>query len=460
VTSTILDSRRLQQLVDRLAFNHGVPGAVVGVSIGDLRVVVATGVARLGGNVAVTPETVFLIASVTKVWTATLVLQLADEGLIDLDSPVNRYLAPQLRLRDQHAADSVTVAQLLCHSGGFLGDPAEPDFRDDDAVERLLEGYAELEQVHTPGTLFSYSNSGYNVLGRLVECVTGMTWDEALRTRLIDPLGLEHTSTLPEETMTRPLAVGHRTMGPGSLELTPVSRWLDPRSTGPCGSTLATTAGDLLDFVQHHLADGMAPSGLRLMSEDAAQAMRVPRIVQPDPSRGPAWGWGWEVVSESPLVVGHIGSASGQQSKVVAAPDRSLVIAVLTNGDAQGLFGEQVVGALLEELAGLALPTVPDAAGTVVDTTGFVGRYWFSHDATITVRHGSEGLEASFDTRGPWADFHGDFTAPLIYAGGSTFNVTMPPLTTPVTVTFVREDGQPGPATHLSTQMRMARRLD
>ncbi|MEJ7629236.1 MAG: serine hydrolase domain-containing protein [Nocardioidaceae bacterium] len=292
---TLPDPAVLQRRLDALAKKHGVPGATAGVLLGGQVEVMATGVTRLGTQLPVTPDTLFLIASITKVWTATLVMQLVDEGLVDVDAPVNDYLQPELRLGDAHVAKSVTVAQLLCHSGGFFGDSDEPGFRDDDAVRKTVEAYHTLPQLHRPGSMLSYSNAGFNVLGRLVECVTKSTWDEALKTRLLDPLGLQHTFTLPEDTMTQPLAVGHEPQSPDSLALSPVKTWLDPRGSGPCGGTLATTSGDLLAFAGLHLRDGVGPSGQRLMSEASALAMREPRIVQPDPSMAPAWGWGWAV---------------------------------------------------------------------------------------------------------------------------------------------------------------------
>jgi CubicO group peptidase (beta-lactamase class C family) len=448
----------LQHLLDALAAKHGVPGAAAGVSVGDDVAVVATGVARLGTSVPLTPESVFLIASITKVWTATLVMQLVDEGRVDLTAPVNEYLRPELELADPEVAETVTVAQLLSHTGGFFGDAPEPNYRDDDAVERLVRGYVTLPQLHRPGTLFSYSNSGYNVLGRLVECVTGTTWDDALRQRIVEPLGLRSTTTLPEETMTRPLAVGHVMSEPGSARLVPVPRWLDPRGSGPCGGTLATTPGELLQFARMHLRDGLADSGHRLLQPETARAMREPRVAQPDPSLSPAWGLGWAVEHVGRRAVGHIGSTAGQQSRLFLAPDRDVAICVLATGDLQGMVDE-FVSTMADEMADVVTASPPTPVQHGVDPVPFVGRYRMSEEATIDVTDGPSGLQASFTTSGAWAAFHGDFTTPLKYTGGTTFLMTMPPLTKPVAATFVREDDTPGPSTHIATQMRVAPRV-
>ncbi|MFJ4408469.1 serine hydrolase domain-containing protein [Streptomyces sp. NPDC088910] len=459
MTTPRVDRREFQQRLDDLANRYGVPGAAAGVLVDGRTTVVATGIAKLGTTVPVTTDSVFLLASITKVWTATLVLQLVDEGLVDLSSPVNHYLTPPLRLEDEEVARTVTVGQLLTHSGGFFGDAAEPDVRSDDAVEKIVESYSGLAQLHRPGAVFSYSNSGYNVLGRLIECVTGSTWDEALRTRLIEPLGLGSTSTLPEETMTRPLVVGHVPAAPGSYDLTPVSTWLDPRTSGPCGGTLAATPADLLAFARHHLEDGLAPSGARLMSPRTARTMREPHIAQPDPSRGPAWGWGWSIERLEPRIVGHIGSTCGQQSRLVLAPDHGVAVCVMASGDIQGM-GDELVSELLRELVGVGLPTTPGPVDADIDVTPYVGRFRMSDEATIDVRAEASGLIASFTTSGRWADFHGDFSTPMTYAGGTTFLMSMPPVTEPVAATFLWADGPGGPATHLASQMRVAPRSE
>jgi CubicO group peptidase (beta-lactamase class C family) len=460
MTSTMPDRVELQRRLDELAVKHGVPGATAGVLVGDDVQVVATGVTRLGSQIPVTPDTAFLIASITKVWTATLVMRLVDEGRVDIDAPATDYLDPPLRLADSQVAKTVTIGQLLCHSGGFFGDADEPSIRGDDAVRQTVESYDGLTQLHRPGALFSYSNAGFNVLGRVVECVTNSTWDDALRTRLIEPLGLEHTSTLPEETMTRLHVVGHEPAGPDTLDLKPVSPWLDPRGSGPCGGTLATTAGDLLAFARLHLQDGVAPSGTRLLEAATARSMREPRIAQPDPSMSPAWGWGWGIERvDAPRVVEHGGNTCGQESLLIVVPERDLAVCALTNGDAQGLLRDQFAAGVLEDLVGISRPRIPDPVERDVDTAPFVGSYRRSEELTIDVTAGGSGLEAAFVTSGRIADRVPSFTSSLTYAGGTTFRLTMPPMTESIAATFVHEGEATGPATHLALGLRVAPRV-
>jgi CubicO group peptidase (beta-lactamase class C family) len=459
--TTLPEPGLLHRRLTELAAEHGVPGAVAGVLSGDEQVICATGVTRLPDGPPMTSDTLFLIASITKVWTATLVMQLVDAGEVNLDPPVNDYLDPPLRLADPALADTVTVRHLLTHSGGFLGDFDEPPDRGDDAVRDTVATYGALGAVHRPGRLFSYANTGYNVLGRLVECRTGQTWDAALRERIIDPLGLTRTFTLPEEAAVHRLAVGHDPKGPDTLELEPVRVWLDPRGSGPCGGTLATTAADLLAFARMHMADGAGPGGRRVLSPESARAMREPQITQPDPSMSPHWGLGWGVERAArPTVVEHAGHTAGQHSHLVAVPEHGLALCVLANGDSQGLLRRELTGWLMRELLGMERPRTPEPAAPAdpVDVKPFVGSY-DAGEIRIDVTEADGALHADFVTTGRPAARHPGFSAPFTYAGGTTFVFTMPPLTIPIAATFLDEDGDGPAATHLAVSLRAAPRL-
>ena len=241
---TPLDANALDQLLEESTARHGVPGAVVGVLQGSTLTEAASGVTNLATGTPVERDTIFLIGSISKLWTTTLVMQLVDNGAVELDSPVRRYL-PQLQLRDPGALAAVTVRHLLSHTSGIDEDLTLYDGREDACVERYAERVGELPQLHAPGTLFSYCNTGMILAGRLVEVMTGGTYDEALAGRLIGPLGLAHTVTLPEDAILQSPAVGHIVRrDPPGLQVTP--RWTLPRASGPAGGTICTSARDLL----------------------------------------------------------------------------------------------------------------------------------------------------------------------------------------------------------------------
>jgi CubicO group peptidase (beta-lactamase class C family) len=452
----------LEERLDALARKHGVPGAAAGVLVGDEMTVCATGVTRDDAEgVPITDDTLFLVGSITKVWTATLVMQLVDEGRVDLDDRVNSHLDPPLRLADQGVADSVTIRELLTHTGGFYGDREDPPERGDDALQRAIASYADLPQLHRPGQLFSYCNSGYNVLGRLVECLTGSTWDDALRERVLSPLGLQRTFTLPEQAMVHPVAIGHD-LDLAEKTQTPVTLWCDSRASGPCGGTLAMRAADLLTFAKMHLRDGDGSDGARVLSPQSARLMREPQVTMVDPVMGQAWGLGWEIGRvDEPVIVGHGGNTNGQMAQLFLVPERGVAICVLTNGDATGELRETLCDELLSELVDVTVSQhpAPAPAGTRVDLTPFVGAFG-RDDVRFTFRAAGDVLEADVGTSGRVAEQLDSFTTAVTHASDSRFLLVIPGMEdVPQPITFVREGGGDGPATHLAMSGRVLPRL-
>lgn len=133
-----------------LAEDRGIPGAVLAVLHDDEIHEWSTGVTSLSTGVEVTPEAIFQIGSITKVWTATLVMQLVDEGGVELDAPVRTYL-PELRFADPVATERTTLRHLLTHTSGVDGDVFEDFGRGDDAVARYVEACAGATSVLPPG---------------------------------------------------------------------------------------------------------------------------------------------------------------------------------------------------------------------------------------------------------------------------------------------------------------------
>jgi CubicO group peptidase (beta-lactamase class C family) len=375
--ATTTTASALQDRLDVLRERHGVPAASVAVLGGDGIDAAASGVLNLATEVEATADSLFQIGSITKVWTATLVMQLVDEGRIELDAPVRRYL-PGFRVADEDVSEAVTIRHLLTHTSGIDGDHFADTGRGDDVLERYVETCAELPQVHPLGATMSYCNTGYTVLGRVLEVVAGAVWDDLLRTRLVEPLGLTHTVTLPEDVLRFRAAIGH--IQPPGEELRPAPAWGLPRTAGPAGA-ICSTATELLAFARLELQDGLAAEGTRLLSEEAARSMREPQVEVPTGGIGESeahWGLGWSVYTWSGrTVVGHDGGTIGQAAFLRVVPDSGTAVALLTNGgDPYGLYRD-LCGGLLAETAGVALPPepVPPESPPAVDAARYVGRY-------------------------------------------------------------------------------------
>ena len=262
-----IDSAHWQTRLVELTKKHGVPGAQLGIlRIGrdgaqDEQVTLATGVLHLGTGQPATTDSVWQIGSISKVWTATVVMQLIDEGKIALHTPVKEIIE-DLELRDPEVTEKVTIHHLLTHTSGIDGDVFTDTGRGDDVLEKYVARLGEAAQNHPLGATWSYCNSGYVLLGRVIEVVTGQTWDEAMKERLFTPLGLTRTGTLPEEAMIHAFAMGH--LGTGD-DIAPAPVWGLPRSCGPAG-LITATAADVLAFARMHLSCGVAKDCTRVLS--------------------------------------------------------------------------------------------------------------------------------------------------------------------------------------------------
>jgi CubicO group peptidase (beta-lactamase class C family) len=371
---------RLAQLIDE----HGVPGAALGILRDGQIIDVAAGVLNRRTQVAATPDSVFNLGSITKVWTATMIMQLVDEGALTLDTPVVRAL-PEFAATDADtdaaATAAITVRHLLSHTSGIDDMYAETG-RGDDCVARYVAKLRDLPQVRPVGATFSYCNAGIVVAGRIIETITGKTWDAALRERLVGPLGLTATVTLPEEALLHRVAVGH----PGGAGAPPTRVWSGPRSLAPTGRITARVH-DLLAFVRMHLAGGLAPDGTRLLSAESAEAMTAKEADLPCPSiMGDSWGLGWSRDTwDGQLVIGHSGVGIGQLAFVRALPGREFAVALLTNGGDGPALYHDVFAETFRELAGVAMPAPfqPPAEPARVDIAPYEGRYYARSDTAV-----------------------------------------------------------------------------
>ena len=356
---------------------HDVPAAGMAVLADGEVADVAAGVLSRSTGVEATTESVFQIGSITKLWTSTLVMQLVDEGLVDLDATVRSYL-PEFAISDEGAAAQITVRQLLTHTSGFEGDIFTDTGRGDDAVEKYLGELHDVPQLFPPGELWSYNNAGFVVLGRLVELLRGKPYDVCLRERLVAPLGLTHVAPSPYEAILFRAAVGHIEAEPGTGYLAaPV--WALVRSNAPAGSMLAMTPRDLLGFARMHIDDGRTPDGTRVLAAGTAAHMREQQVVLPDLGNlAASWGLGFERWETSDgLVVGHDGGTIGQVAFLRIVPEAGVAVALLTNGGNSVSLYRDVMGHLLAALAGVPVPPlpVPPEEPEPVDATSYLGTY-------------------------------------------------------------------------------------
>ncbi|MEV7043915.1 serine hydrolase domain-containing protein [Amycolatopsis sp. NPDC051061] len=355
-----------------LIAKYDVPGAQVAVLTDGKIHDEAAGVLSLHTRVETTTDSVFKIGSIAKIWTATLIQQLVTDGVLDLDRPVRDYL-PGFRLSDPVATGALTARHLLTHTGGIDGNHFTDTGRNDDAIEKFVATLADADHLLPPGTLFSYSNSGYVVLGRIVEVLRGKPFHDVLRERIATPLALPTVASTTYEAILHRAAVGHvETDG----ELEPTKSWAVRYFSTPSGSHLAMSARDLLTFVRLHLTD------------PALAALREPQLESiPDFGGGIlGWGLGWMLYRDG--VIGHTGVSKGQKAFLRAAPAAGVAVAVLTNSSGAEPLAYEIFGTVLRQLAGVQtspLP-MPPANPTPIDVNRMCGTYRTTlYDYTLTV---------------------------------------------------------------------------
>lgn len=405
-------------LLAEVARRHQVPGIVAGVLHLDpdtdveQRFVASTGVTNTRTGVESDRSTLCQIGSITKVITATMILQLRDEGRLDLDTKVVEIL-PDFALAGDRAGD-ITVEHLLTHTSGIDGDLFTDTGRGDDCVEKYVATLATADSLFEPGTGWSYCNSGFVVAGRIIEVIDERTWDESLRERIVAPLGLEHFFTMPEDIMAHRHQFGH-VRAPESETFSPAPTAQIMRSMGPAG-IVTSSVDDLLSFGAAFLRRGRSTTGAQLLSSDTVELMTTPRVdlVPAAASTAPKWGLGWMIDDwDSHRVYWHGGTTIGNNAWFQVLPEDGLVFVVFCNGGVAPNAAPEVYGAFARVFAGITTaPAVRPVAGRdEVDIDDRQLGAYKDASTTVTLTRTSEGVSAQMESRLGLSD---DVTSPTM----------------------------------------------
>jgi CubicO group peptidase (beta-lactamase class C family) len=338
---------KLGKVVEAAMEKFDVPGVAVGIFHDGQEVTAGYGVTNLEFPLPVDEETLFQIGSTTKTFTATAIMQLVDEGQIDLEAPVRTYL-PKFRVSAKELGDQILVRHLLTHTGGWLGDYFEDVGRGDDALRRIVSRMATRTPQLTPlGKWWSYNNAGFYVAGRLIEVLTGQQYESVIASRILQPLGMEKTFFFPEDVFTHKTALGHVP----SLDGLKVARpWGLIRSANAAGG-IVSNAPDQLRYARFHLGDGTAPDGTKVLSKESLDRMKEP--LAPAGSIADAVGVSWLLEEAGGhQIVAHGGSVNGQMSAFAMVPAAGFAVTVLTNSHLGHQLDSVVVDWALETLVG------------------------------------------------------------------------------------------------------------
>ncbi|HLM64862.1 MAG TPA: serine hydrolase domain-containing protein [Acidimicrobiales bacterium] len=379
---------RLEALLSETAAAHGVPGAVCGVLLEGDTAIAAHGVANIATGVEVTPDTLFQIGSITKLYTTTLVLQAHAAGLLALDEPVRAQLQ-EFSVADPGATLEITPRHLLTHTSGIAGDHLLDTGSNPDALLHYVATLAGLGQVHAPDEAYSFCNTGFGVVGRLIEVVCGENFDQALRRRLLRPLGCSATLTLPQHLLLRRTAAGHIQVPGGEPSRQP--RWTLTRANGPMGG-IVCTAADLLAFARMHIESGQGSDRHEVLPAAAVELMTESQIETPIPGEEQALGWSRRHWGDE-VCLGQDADTFGQRAFLRVVPACGFALTVQANSPLGAALARDLVAQVAADLLDVRAEEplrVPASEGSTdgpaagaVDPAPLVGTYDRLHQRVV-----------------------------------------------------------------------------
>ncbi|WP_026127205.1 serine hydrolase domain-containing protein [Nocardiopsis xinjiangensis] len=405
----------ISRLFEDLAHKALVPGAQLSLYHGGELHELATGVEHAGTGVPVTARSRFAYGSVSKIFTAALVLQLVEDGDIDLDAPVTTYL-PGLRRSEDHPVHAMTTRQLLSHTAGLVSDHDEGTVRSA-SLRRQAASLLEQGPVSAPGTAFSYSNSAYSLVAYLVETVTGQDWWQTLESHLALPTGLDPSFVYDaRDPGAAPAAVSGHAVDLVSRSVDAVAPYVEPALT-PAGG-LAGSATDLVNFGRAF----MSPEDAAL-DTDIADPQILHEMGRSVPAADPfgladGWGAGWALhLAGDRLWYGHDGTLDGSTCNLRVDPEGGTALALTTNGTSGLQLWEELVAGLrdLGLDVGHYRQSAPRSPGAVTRED-------------ITGRYVNGDLKVDVTRTGPdefWFGLANGFSGPLTITSGLNFSVTV-----------------------------------
>lgn len=405
----------LSDLFSGLVREHSVPGAQLSVYREGALYELAEGVEHTGSGRLVTPASRFAYGSVSKIFTAALIMQLVEDGDLDLDAPLTGYL--NLRgLPADHPAHATTPRQLLSHTAGLVSDH-EADPARTEPLRHYAASLLRSEPVGAPESAFSYSNSGYVLAAHLVEAVTGQDWWETLESYLALPAGLDlafvYDARAPRAS--GGLVSGHA-VDTGSGRTEPVDFHIESEMA-PAGG-LGGSATTLVDFARAFMTPDDA-----VLDSDIADSAVLNEMGRAVPSADPfgladGWGAGWALhLAADRFWYGHDGTLDGGTCNLRVDPVGRVAVALTTNGTT----GIQLWEALVSGLGELGLDVghyrqrapVIRSQETGAEVTG----HYANGDLAVEVtRHGDGAL---------WFTLSNGFSGPLVAGANLDFSVTV-----------------------------------
>jgi CubicO group peptidase (beta-lactamase class C family) len=342
-----------------------VPGVAWGVYHKGEELIAGFGITSIENPLPITVDTLFQTGSITKTFTATVIMQLVEQRKLDLDAPVRKYIK-DFKVQDRDVSRKVTVRHLLTHMGGWVGDYFNDFGNGDDALAKMVEDIARMEQIQPLGTIWSYNNTGFNVASRIIEVITKKPYEQAVQEMLLTPLGLDMTFFYPSDLLfTHRFVVGHQVVK-GKLKV--ARPWAIGRAGNGVGGVVSTV-NDLLKYARFHMSNGKKS----VIGGKTLKAMRVPEA---DAGGRGMMGITWFIRKVGDITAyAHGGATHGQQAYFFFIPSEDFACAILTNSDDGGIITSAVFSQALELYFNARSEIPRPIESSRAELKEYVGRY-------------------------------------------------------------------------------------
>lgn len=369
---------RLDEYIARHMRETGAPGMTLALANRDGLIRASTyGYADTKTGMRVAPETMFEIGSISKSFVGLMLLQLRDEGKLDFNKPIVEYL-PWVKINSKFEA--ITTHHVLSHTGGLPGEPL--------LLDALL---GELWTAYEPGKRFLYSNTGYNILGFLIEAVDKRPFAESMRARMLEPLGMTASAPIITSNLRKQMAIGYEPLAEGKPfplhgQLAE-AQWIE---VDIAAGSIASTPSDMAKYIRMLLNRGALPKG-RLLSEEAFALFTKPAINSPFRNEPASYGYGiWVSDIDGHTRLRHTGGMVAFSSSIDVDVTAGIGAFASVNANLRGYRPVAVTKYAIElfnaSLAGKPLPdppASPPAPEEVKNAADYVGTYTSPDDKKL-----------------------------------------------------------------------------
>ncbi len=354
-------SRHIRREMKRLQ----VPGVSIGIYHKGQEFAAGFGITSVEHPLPVTVDTLFQTGSISKTFTGTVMMMLVEQGRLDLDAPVKKYIK-DFKVKDKEVTQKVTVRHLLTHMGGWVGDYFNDFGNGEDALEKMVKDISRLPQIQPLGTIWSYNNTGFNVASRIIEVVTKKPYEQAMQGMLLDPLGLDMTFFYPSDILfTHRFVVGHQKVHDKVQVARP---WAIGRAGNGVGGVVSTVR-DLLKYARFQMSNGRRG----IITGKSLKAMRVPQV---DAGARGMMGITWFIREVGGVTVyAHGGATNGQQAYFFFIPGEDFACAILTNSDDGGILTAGLFSKALKLYFNAQADLPKPIKSSAMELKEYVGRY-------------------------------------------------------------------------------------